>query len=110
MTITSCPTCNQSFPDLQTMRRHFNETHRKNPVDFTDQVPDSTIDGSLPLWRCENCRYWGKANNQTVCRLKPGIPAMIQGPAGAAMMICMYPPTLPNEWCGAHVPIKIPTD
>lgn len=104
MTNTKCPSCGQTFGDVQAMRQHFNDAHRKAPaVAFSDrETPDSTLDGSLPAERCENCRYWGKSNNLTSCRRHPGTAAMVPDPRnpGALTCITLYPPCFANEWCG----------
>jgi hypothetical protein len=67
---------------------------------MADQVPESTVDGQLPDYRCENCRYWGKGNGMTVCRFTPGVPALVRMGAAGETCISLYPPKLPNEWCG----------
>jgi hypothetical protein len=103
MTTTKCPVCDQSFGSVLAMQQHFNDVHRAAAIGMIDQVPDSTVDGELPAERCENCRYWGKGNNLTVCRLNPGVPAMMQTAAGM-QCISLYPPKLANEWCGKWEP------
>ena len=72
------------------------------------KMPDSTIDGSLPAQRCENCRYWGKANNLTACRRKPGVPALMNNPGGYQTCITLFPPALANEWCGEWASLTYP--
>jgi hypothetical protein len=76
---------------------------RTPKVQFTHEVPKSTVDGSVPDARCENCRYWGMANNLTVCRLKPGVPAMMTA-NGLVQCVSLFPPALPTEWCGSWMP------
>lgn len=97
-----CPACERVFDNAAAMRQHFNDTHRRAAnVPFSDEEqPDSTVDGSIPAHRCENCRYWGKANGTTACRAHPGVGAMVPGPTGQLTAITLYPPSLANEWCG----------
>lgn len=97
-----CPVCEKTFDTVFAMQQHFNDTHRNGLVQAMPGVPDSTIDGSTPEQRCENCRWWGKANNLTVCRMKPGVPAMVQTTVGP-QLVSLFPPANANEWCGSHV-------
>lgn len=101
MTNSKCPVCGETFADVTRMRQHFNDKHRANVV-TTDQVtPDSTIDGSIPEQRCENCRHWGKGNNITICRAHPWPGSIMQNPnTGQLMPMSVYTPALANEWCG----------
>ena len=99
-TNTKCPVCGKAFDSVAAMQQHFGDTHRQGVPFSQDQVPDSTVDGTVPAQRCENCRYWGKANNLTCCRRRPGVPAMVQGPTGTPTCISLYVPALANEWCG----------
>lgn len=102
MATIKCPVCEKPFDKLGVMQQHFNDTHRHSGVvQAVPGVPDSTIDGSTPELRCETCRWWGKANNLTVCRLKPGVPAMLQTTAGP-QLVSLFPPANPNEWCSSH--------
>jgi hypothetical protein len=95
-----CPVCEKSFETVFAMQQHFADAHRHGVVPVASGIPDSTVDGSTPDHRCENCRYWGKANNLTVCRLKPGVPAMIQTTVGP-QLVSLFPPANSNEWCGS---------
>ena len=94
-----CPVCEKVFETVFAMQQHFADVHRSGMVQAMPGIPDSMIDGSTPEKRCEKCGFWGKANNLTVCRFKPGIPAVIQTTAGP-QLVSLFPPVNMNEWCG----------
>ena len=102
-TNTKCPVCEKTFPTQIAMRQHFNDAHRSGQTAqaIDGDGPDSMVrTGAIPVRRCGNCLYFGRANNITVCRREPGTPGMAQGAGGVMVPVCFLPPKFVNDWCG----------